>query len=134
MRVIVRWGDYRRSKEPPEEWARTPREEGVPIDLTKATDQPREVKVPKSDGLVVAYLSRPVGMLATGAEVPAGACTVSIFVVNRRAEAPDETRDEAFAFQVQLEIHADVEFLRRPDLRGICQRRLGRTRCRSAVP
>ena len=68
---------------------------------------------------MVAYLSRPVGMLATGAEVPAGARTVSIFVVNRRAEAPDETRDEAFAFQVQLEILADVEFLRRPDLRGI---------------
>jgi hypothetical protein len=119
MRVIVRWGDYRRSKEPPEEWARTPREETVPIDLTKATEKPREVNVPKSDGLVVAYLSRPVGILATGTEVPAGARTVSIFLVNRRAEAPDETRDEAFAFQVQLEIHADVEFLRRPDLRGI---------------
>ena len=118
MRVIVRWGDYRRSKEPPEEWARSPREEAVAIDLTKATEQPREVNVPKSDGIVVAYLSRPVGILATGAEVPPGACTVSIFVVNRRAEAPDETRDEAFAFQVQLEIHADVEFLRRPDLRG----------------
>jgi hypothetical protein len=118
MRVIVRWGDYRRSKEPPEEWARIPREETVPVDLTKATDQPREIRVPKSDGIVVAYLSRPVGILATGAEVPPGACTVSIFVVNRRAEAPDETRDEAFAFQVQLEIHADVEFLRRPDLRG----------------
>jgi hypothetical protein len=119
MRVLVRWGDYRRSKEPPEEWARTPREETMPIDLIKATEKPREVNVPKSDGLVVAYLSRPVGILATGAEVPAGARTVSIFVVNRRAEAPDETRDDAFAFQVQLEIHADVEFLRRPDLRGI---------------
>jgi hypothetical protein len=118
MRVIVRWGDYRRSKEPPEEWQRIPREEVVPIDLTKATDQPREVAIPKSDGLVVAYLSRSVGMLATGAEVPAGARTVSIFVVNRRAEAPDETRDEAFAFQLQLEIFADEEFLRRPDLRG----------------
>ena len=106
MRVIVRWGDYRRRKEPPEEWERIPREEVVPIDLTKATDQPREVKVPESDGLVVAYLSRSVGILATGAEVPAGARTVSIFVVNRRAEAPDETRDEAFAFQVQLEIFA----------------------------
>lgn len=118
MRVIVRWGDYRRRKEPPEEWEHIPREEVVSIDLTKVTDQPREVKVPGSDGLVVAYLSRSVGILATGVEVPAGARTVSIFVVNRRAEAPDETRDEAFAFQVQLEIFADVEFLRRPDLRG----------------
>jgi hypothetical protein len=119
MRVIVRWGDYQRGKELPEEWARTPREEVVPIDLTKATDQPLEVNVPQSDGLVVAYLSRPVGMLAMEADVPTGARTVSIFVVNRRREAPDDKRDEAFAFQVQLEIYADVEFLRRPDLRGI---------------
>jgi hypothetical protein len=119
MRVIVHWGDYRRSKDAPDEWQREPREEVVPIDLAKATDKPREVNVPKSDGLMVAYLSRPVGLLATGEEVPAGARTVSVFVINRRAEAPDETRDEAFAFQVQLEIYADVEFLRRPDLRGI---------------
>jgi hypothetical protein len=91
----------------------------VPIDLTKATDQPRELKVPNSDGLVVAYLSRPVGLLAAEAEVPAGARTVSIFVVNRRTEAPDDVRDQSFAFQVQLEVSGDTEFLRRPDLRGI---------------
>jgi Helicase conserved C-terminal domain len=119
LRVIVRWGDYRRHAEPPEEWQREPHEEPVPIDLTKATEQPREVDVPNGDGLMVAYLSRPIGMLATGADVPPGARTVSIFVVNRRAEAPDDIRDQAFAFQVQLEIYADVEFLRRPDLRGI---------------
>ena len=75
--------------------------------------------MPNSDGLVVAYLSRPVGLLAVGSDVPAGARTVSIFVVNRRAEAPDDTRDEAFAFQVNLEISGDTEFLRRPDLRGL---------------
>jgi hypothetical protein len=119
LRVVVRWGDYKRDKEATEEWRREPREETLLIDLTKATEKPHEVEVPKSNGLMVAYLSRAVGMLATGAEVPAGARTVSIFVVNRRAEEPDEIRDQAFAFQVQLEIYADVEFLRRPDLRGI---------------
>ena len=119
LRVIVRWGDYKREKEASEEWRREPREETVSIDLTKATEQPLEVDVPHSSGLMVAYLSRAVGLLATGAEVPAGARTASIFVVNRRAEQPDEIRDQAFAFQVRLEIHTDVEFLRRPDLRGI---------------
>jgi hypothetical protein len=40
-----------------------PHEEAVvAIDLTKATGQPREMNVPKSDGIVVAYLSRPVGI------------------------------------------------------------------------
>jgi hypothetical protein len=119
LRVCVRWGDYRRKPEPPEEWERKPREEMVEVDLSKATDKPREDKVPNSDGLVVAYLSRPVGLLAVGSDVPEGARTVSIFVVNRRAEAPDDTRDEAFAFQVHLEISGDIEFLRRPDLRGL---------------
>src|ERR1035438_7443781 len=84
LKVIVRWGDYLRRPDPPEEWERQPREEEVPVDLTKATAQPRELKVPNSDGLVVAYLSRPIGMLAAGADVPAGARTVSVFVVNRR--------------------------------------------------
>jgi hypothetical protein len=119
LRVCVRWGDYRRKPEPPEEWERKPREEMVEVDLSKATDKPREEKVPNSDGLEIVYLSRPVGLLAVGSDVPEGARTVSIFVVNRRAEAPDITRDEAFAFQVHLEISGDTEFLRRPDLRGL---------------
>ena len=119
LKVCVRWGDYRHRKETAEEWVRQPREEVVSIDLTKATEQPREQKIPNSDGLVVAYLSRPVGLLAAEADVPAGARTASVFVVNRRAEAPDAVRDEAFAFQVQLEISGHTEFLRRPDLRGI---------------
>jgi hypothetical protein len=119
LSLCVRWGDYRRKPESAEDWERKPREEKVEVDLTKATDKPREEKVPNSDGLVIAYLSRPVGLLAVGSDVPAGARTVSIFVVNRRAEAPDDTRDEAFAFQVNLEISGDTEFLRRPDLRGL---------------
>lgn len=118
LRVVVCWGDYRKS-ESAEEWERKPREENVEVDLAKATDKPREEKVPNSDGLVIAYLSRPVGLLAVGSDVPKGARTVSVFVVNRRAEAPDETRDEAFAFQVNLEITGDTDFLRRPDLRGL---------------
>ena len=32
---------------------------------------------------------------------------------------PDERKDEAFAFQVQLEIRGDTEFLPRPDLRSL---------------
>ena len=50
--------------------------------------------------------------------MPADARTVSVFLVNRRTPKPDEKKDEAFAFQVQLEIHGDTEFLRRPDLRS----------------
>lgn len=118
LRVCVRWGDYNRRSEFPEEWERTPCEEWVAINLENANGAPKERLVPNSRGLYVAYMARPVGLLGEGAELPPGAKTASIFVVNRRVEAPDDTRDEAFAFQVELELHADVEFLRRPDLRG----------------
>ena len=119
LKVCVRWGDYQRRSASPEEWERHPRQELIDINLSDATDKPRELDVPNSDGLVIAYLSRPVGLLAAEANVPVGARTASIFVINRRAEAPDDTRDQAFAFQVHLEISAETEFLRRPDLRGL---------------
>lgn len=118
LRVCVRWGDYKRHTGSQEEWEREPRKEWVAIDLKKASGKPKEIAVKESDDLYVAYMVRPVGMLADGTDLPKGARTVSIFVVNRRAEMPDEIRDQAFAFQVELEIHADTEFLRRPDLRG----------------
>jgi Helicase conserved C-terminal domain len=119
LKVSVEWGDYHRKSGSPEEWERTQRSEIVEISLEKATDKPLEKKVPNSSGLYVAYLSRPVGLLATEASLSKDARTVSVFVVNRRDEAPDEKRDEAFAFQVQLEVTGDTEFLRRPDLRSM---------------
>ena len=39
----------------------------VTIDLAKATEKARETELPESGGLKVAYLSRPVGNLATEA-------------------------------------------------------------------
>jgi hypothetical protein len=116
LEVKVSWGDYKR-RTPPEEWARIPRSATLTLDLAKAADRMLEREIPGSDGLAVAWVTRPVGLLSEGADLPKGARTASFFVVNRRAEKPDEVRDEAFAFQVALEIGAG-EFLRRPDLRG----------------
>jgi hypothetical protein len=117
--VKVTWGDYRLRPENPEEWERIPREEAVSVDLSKAGEEPRELYLPGTNGLRIAYLSRPVGMLAAEANVPAGARTVSVFLVNRRAPQPDVKKDEAFAFQVRLELKGDAEFLSRPDLRSL---------------
>jgi len=117
--VKASWGDYRLRSETPEEWERTPREESLSLDLSKAGEQPREMDLPATKGLKIAYLSRPVGILAAEANVPAGARTVSVFLVNRRAPQPDAKKDEAFAFQVYLELKGDVEFLSRPDLRSL---------------
>ncbi|HET9741888.1 MAG TPA: DISARM system helicase DrmA [Terriglobales bacterium] len=122
LAVTVSWGDYRRRSEGKEEWERIPRQETVAIDLARATEQTqqsREVEVPKSSGVMIAYLSRKVGALGKDAGVPADARAVSVFVVNRRAPKPDEKKDEAFLFQVALEVKSEAEFLCRPDLRGL---------------
>jgi len=117
--VRVSWGDYRRRSESAEQWERKPRSENITLDLANAASRPREKKVPNSSGLKIAWLSRPAGMLIEGAGVPAGTHTVSVFLVNERAPAPDVKKDEAFAFQVQIEIGSETEFLARPDLRSM---------------
>lgn len=119
LKVRVSWGDYHLRKESPVEWERAPREEGVLIELTKASEKPLEKDVPKSNGLKIAYLARPVGMLAADSGLPPSTRTVSVFLVNRRTPQPDIKKDEAFAFQVQLEISGDTDLLSRPDLRSL---------------
>jgi hypothetical protein len=119
LKVRASWGDYHLRKESPEEWVRTAREESVVIELAKASEKPLERDVPNSSGLRIAYLARPVGLLAADSGVPANARTVSVFLVNRRTPQPDAKKDEGFAFQVQLEISGDTEFLPRPDLRSL---------------
>ena len=116
--VSVSWGDYHLRSENPEQWERKPRTGTVTIDLSKATEKAQEKKVPESADLYVAFLARPVGAAATAAGLPKGSRTVSVFLVNRRAPAPDQKKDEAFAFQVQIQVKCDSPFLPRPDLRS----------------
>ena len=44
---------------------------------------------------------------------------MSVFLVNRHPPKPDDLRDEAFAFQAQLDIRSDRPFIPRPDLRSL---------------
>lgn len=125
LKILVRWGDYTSRTaadgEPgPVVWARTPREARVAVALPAQTAQPIEYDVPTSGGLVVAVSSRPVHTHATASGLPAGTRSVSVFLVNRRTPKPDDLRDEAFAFQAQLDIQGDWPFIPRPDLRVCC--------------
>ena len=119
LHVNVTWGDYKLHAESPEQWVRTPCSGPVSVDLSKAGPKPREIEVPQSNGLKVAYLARPVERMASEAGLPPGTRAISIFVVNRRTPAPDATKDEACAFQVQIEVSSDVPFLPRPNLRSL---------------
>jgi hypothetical protein len=118
--VHVNWGDYRREGDT---WRREARQETIRLPLTDGLRAPVEHKVPHSDGLRVALMVQPVGSFAAAsspglAGLPEGARTV--FLVNRRTPKElSEIRDEAFAFQATLSIHADQPFLARPDTRGL---------------
>ena len=44
---------------------------------------------------------------------------MSVFVVNKRVPSPDDFSDEAFIFQVELELSTDNPFVARPNLRSL---------------
>ncbi len=124
LKVTFRWGDYHLIKGGdgqggPVEWRRTPREESVQLKLPERTNQPIEEDVPRSAGLRVALSIRPVRTDGGEVELLAGTRSVSVFLVNRRKPAPDETRDEAFAFQAELAVASEQGFIARPNLRSL---------------
>jgi len=101
-------------------WTRTPRQEQVNLDVRQATSQPVEYDVPKSGGLKVLVSVRPMNLPGQAAWlVPPGTRAVSVFVVNRRAPKEDESKDEAFAFQVELELKSEKGLVPRPNLQGL---------------
>ncbi|HYR89310.1 MAG TPA: DISARM system helicase DrmA [Terriglobia bacterium] len=124
LQITARWGDYKARKsndnEPgPYVWIRTQRDELVPVEMPSRMDQPIEIQIPKSDGLRLVVSLRPVTTRNTEIGLPAGTRSASIFLVNRRTPLPDEIRDQACAFQAQLQIHSDHSFVSRPDLQSL---------------
>ena len=124
LKVKVRWGDYK-LREPGdghgghETWEREQQEEGISVIIPDRTPKPEETNVPGSKGLVVAVSVQPVASDGADGGLPVGVRCASVFLVNRRTPAPDETRDEAFVFQAQLEVHCDQGFVARPNLRSL---------------
>lgn len=124
LSVKVRWGDYKRRKPDDghgtyEEWGREQREEELSISIPDRTDKPKETAIRGSAGLVVAVSVQPVRSDGADGGLPVGVRCASVFLVNRRTPAPDETRDEAFAFQAQLEVRCNEGFVARPNLRSL---------------
>lgn len=125
LRVTVRWADYKRRKAADghgsgEEWERHQRQEELIIEVPPAPNQsPQETEVKGSGGLKVAISAREVVTDGDDGELPKGTRSLSVFLVNRRRPAPDETRDEAFAFQVGLSVQSEQPFVPRPNLRSL---------------
>jgi hypothetical protein len=138
LRVTVRWGDYSPltdletaaveaaadgpatdpASRPPRRWQRTDRREEANIPLARLK-KPTESLVPNSNELYLVLSVRPVPTEVFEPFVPRGTRSVSLFLVNRRKAAPDTTRDQGYVFQTALEVHCDVPFTPRPNLRGL---------------
>jgi hypothetical protein len=124
LKIVVRWGDYHLEqyadgKGGPIRWHRVAREEGVAFDLPDQTQQPIEKDVPNSKGLKAVLSVRTVASDGQEGGLPPGVRSVSVFLVNRRTPAPDVVRDEAFAFQAQLDVFCDAPLVPRPNLRSL---------------
>ncbi len=127
LHARIRWGDYRFSitgdgdgEGRDERWSRADRQAELDLPIpAKMTRGTREFPIPDSNGLHAALAVREVVSDGHERELPRGTRAVSVFLVNRRVPAPDETRDEAFAFQTQLEVCCDEGFVARPDFRSL---------------
>lgn len=123
LHAVVHWGDYKYrldGDQRAERWAREDREGELHLPIpAKPVRGTREFEVPGSKGLFVALAVREVVSDGHDGELPKGTRAVSVFLVNRRIPAPDEIRDEAFAFQTQLEVSCDEGYVPRPDFRSL---------------
>ena len=99
-------------------WQRTPREETVRMVLP-ATDDPSTHSVPDSGGLALHSVARPVDTASFAGWIAPGTRSVSLFLVNERTAKADRGRDEAFAFQVEIEVRSETPFVARPDPRVV---------------
>ena len=84
-----------------------------------SSGEPRPHHVPNSGGLTLHAVARPVDAANFAGRIAPGTRSVSLFLVNDRIAAPDRERDEAFAFQAEIEVRSATPFVPRPDPREV---------------
>jgi hypothetical protein len=78
--------------------------------------QPKKtIRIPDSNGLDLVISIRAVTYQEF---IPAGTCSVSVFLVNNRHATSDKQRDISYTFQTSLIIHTPEPLVPRPNLRG----------------
>lgn len=122
LTVTVEWGDYHpielESPEP-NAWQRTPRREALVVDVQQAVRWRNDLHLPGTDGLRISIAGRSLSGTKNIVACDRACQTVSIFLVNHRKVAPDDTRDTAFAFQARLTIESTEGFVARRDAHAV---------------
>lgn len=121
IKVTVTWGDYAAAMkdEAVTGWRRTARwaQASLPI---PAQDITRDaVRLKDSGGLDLVLSVRTIPSHKGLDLVAPGTRAVSVFLVNNRNPMTGIRRDEAYVFQVKLQLESDLPFVARPDLRGV---------------
>ena len=87
--------------------------------LPATTGDPRPRPVPNSGGLILHAVARPVDAASFAGRIAPGTRSVSVFLVNDRIASSGRERDEAFAFQAEIEVRSTAPFVPRPDPREV---------------
>lgn len=124
--VTLRWADYlrREAREDDGEregggkhvWqrvARAPEPITLPVDATRAITRP----VPGSGGLYLVVHVKTMSQQSASGGLEAGTRAVSVFLVNGREPGEKGAQDEAFVFQVEMEVRTSCGIVARPNPR-----------------
>ena len=89
------------------------------VALPATTGDPRPHPVPNSGGLILHAVARPVDAASFAGRIAPGTRSVSLFLVNDRIPLAVRERDEAFAFQAEIQVRSTIPFVPRPDPREV---------------
>jgi hypothetical protein len=121
LTATATWGDYlaEMNDESVAAWHRNKRASKIDLAVPQK-DTPRKVtRLPDSGGLDLVLSVRTIPPHSGLDLVSPGTRALSVFVVNNRPPVPGVRRDEAYVFQVKIELHSPAPFVPRPDLRGV---------------
>jgi len=97
-------------------WRRTPYDVPVDVELTPG-EQPHEIPVPGTDGLMISVVTRPFRKVERSL-LEDGARAVTLFLVNRRDPTKLGGSDGATVFQAKLHVESSHGFVPRQNPRG----------------
>jgi hypothetical protein len=121
IRATATWGDYEAvmKDEAVTGWRRTARRAQAPLTVPENDTTRDAIRLKDSGGLDLVLSVRTIPPHKGLDLVAPGTRAVSVFLVNNRDPILGVRRDEAYVFQVNLQLESEVPFVARPDLRGV---------------
>ena len=121
IKVTVTWGDYEAvmKDESVTGWRRTSRSANEALSIPEKDTTRFPTRLKGSGGLDLVLSVRTIPPHNGLDLVAPGTRAVSVFLVNNREPMTGIRRDEAYVFQVKLQLESDVPFIARPNLRGV---------------